>query len=92
MNNRLIAQFNKNSLEVVKISEAWFKGKRYFDIRIWAQGENPGEPGSEQPTKKGICLSIELLPELIQALKKAADLGTEDQKSDEELEPEDLEF
>ena len=51
MNNRLIAQFNKNSVEVVKISEAWFKGKRYFDIRIWVQGENPAEPGTEQPTK-----------------------------------------
>ena len=92
MNNRLIAQFNKNSVEVVKISEAWFKGKRYFDIRIWTQGENPAEPGSEQPTKKGICLSAELLPDLIQALNKVADLGTEDLKSDEELEPKDLEF
>jgi len=87
MNNRLIAQFNKNSVEVIKVSESIFKGKRYIDIRIWAQGENPAEPGTEQPTKKGLCLSIDLLPELIQALKKAADLGTEDLKSDEELEP-----
>ena len=87
MNNRLIAQFNKNSVEVIKVSESIFKGKRYIDIRIWVQGENPAEPGTEQPTKKGLCLSIDLLPELIQALKKAADLGTEDLKSDEELEP-----
>ena len=85
MNNRLIAQFNKNSVEVIKVSESIFKGKRYIDIRIWVQGENPVEPGTEQPTKKGLCLSIDLLPELIQALKKAADLETEDQNSDEEL-------
>ena len=85
MNNRLIAQFNKNSVEVVKISEAMFKEKKYIDIRIWSMGGNPAEPGTEQPTKKGLCLSIDLLPELIQALKKAADLETEDQNSDEEL-------
>jgi len=91
MNNKLLYEFEKNSVEKVKVTEAIFKGKRYIDIRIWAQGENPGEPGSEQPTKKGICLSIELLPELIQALK-AADLGTEDLKSDEELGPKDLPF
>ena len=87
MNNKLIYEFEKNSVEKVKVTEAIFKGKKYIDIRIWAQGENPGEPGSEQPTKKGICLSAELLPDLIQALNKVADLGTEDLKSDEELEP-----
>jgi len=101
MNNRLIAQFNKNSVEVVKISEAWFKGKRYFDIRIWVQGENPAEPGTEQPTKKGICLSVDLLPEFFEAIDKLREffnlnfeekLDSGEQKRAEDLEPDRMPF
>jgi len=92
MNNKLLYEFRKNPSEKVRITETFFKGRKYIDIRIWLMGNNPAKPGSEQPTKKGICLSIELLPELIQGLNKAADLGIEVLKSDEESEPEDFPF
>jgi len=91
MNNKLLYEFRKNSAEKVRVTETFFKGRKYIDIRIWLTGNNPANPGSEQPTKKGICLSVELLPRLVQALR-TVDLRTEDIKSDEESEPEDFPF
>lgn len=68
--NRLIDQFHKNSQERVEIHLSKWKTQDYIDMRIWTL-PNPAEPGSEQPTKKGICINIELLPKLIKALQKA---------------------
>ena len=54
------------------ISQAYgeqYKGKDYFDIRLYYQ-----EKGEWRPSKKGLCLSIGLVPELkdaIRALDKA---------------------
>ena len=66
----LIGQFHKNSIEIVKVSIQEFNGKPYVDMRIWALNK-PAEQGSEVATKKGICISVELLPEMIDALEKA---------------------
>lgn len=66
----LIDQFHKNSIEIVKVVIEEFRGEPYVDMRIWILN-NPAEPGSEVATKKGICLSAELLPQLIRALEKA---------------------
>jgi len=66
----LIAQFHKNSVEVIKVHLQTWKTQRYMDIRIWRPA-NSAESDSVQPTKKGITLKIELLPELIEALEKA---------------------
>ena len=68
---KLIAQFHKNSIELVKINLSEWKSKPYVDIRIWVL-EDPARPGSAVPTKKGIRLSIDLLPKLIDALNEAS--------------------
>lgn len=68
--NRLIDQFHKNSQELVEVHITEWKSQDYIDIRIWTL-PNPAEPGSQQPTKKGICINAELLPKLIQSLQKA---------------------
>ena len=69
-NQRLVDQFHKNSQELVGIHISEWKAQDYIDIRIWTL-PNPAEPGSQQPTKKGICINAELLPKLIQSLQKA---------------------
>lgn len=69
---QIISEFNKNSIEIVKVSIQEFNGKPYVDLRIWALNK-PAEPGSEVATKKGICISAELLPKMIDALQSAED-------------------
>jgi hypothetical protein len=67
---RLIDQFNKNSMELIKIIlDAW-KDELYVDVRIWYLPE-AGRSGAEVATKKGIKLRAEFLPRLIQALQQA---------------------
>jgi hypothetical protein len=67
---RLIDQFNKNSMEIVKVILDTWKDEFYFDVRIWYLPE-AGRSGAEVATKKGIKLHVEFLPRLIQALQQA---------------------
>ena len=66
---KLIDQFNKNSVEIVKVHIQEWKSQNYFDLRVWNL-DYPAEDGSERPTHKGITLNVEFLPKLIQALTK----------------------
>jgi hypothetical protein len=69
--SELIASFEKNSLEEVRISLTEFKGKELIDLRVYYQPEDGEE---KRPTKKGITISPEKFPELkkaILALEKA---------------------
>ena len=67
---RLIDSFHKNSMEVVKVHVQEWKGQEYVDVRVW-YSERAGQNGAENVTRKGICISTELLPDLIRALEKA---------------------
>jgi hypothetical protein len=66
---KLIASFQKNSSEVVKVHLQQWQGGLYMDIRVWTIAKDGG-PGDEVPTKKGITLSVALLDELRQAINK----------------------
>ena len=68
---KVVSQFHKNSIEIVKLCLSKWKGKEYIDLRIWVM-QNPAESGSEVATKKGIRLSVDLLPKLIKALNEAS--------------------
>jgi len=68
---KVVSQFHKNSIEIVKLCLSKWKGKEYVDLRIWVM-QNPAEPGSELATKKGIRLSVDLLPKLIEALNETS--------------------
>jgi hypothetical protein len=63
----LIATIPKNALDQVQVQLKHFHGHRLCDIRVFTQYDS-GEIG---PTKKGISLKIEKLPELIAALQEA---------------------
>ncbi|MBA7666762.1 hypothetical protein ES703_74843 [subsurface metagenome] len=68
---KLISEFHRNSIELVRINLSEWKSKPYVDIRIWVL-EDPAKAASAVPTKKGIRLSIDLLPKLIDALNEAS--------------------
>lgn len=68
--NKLIDQFHKNSTELVEVHITEFRGQEYVDVRVWTL-PNPADSKEQKPTKKGVCLNIDLLPRLIAALQKA---------------------
>ncbi len=63
---QLIHSFDKSSTEQVHVSLSTFKGSTYVDLRIYYQASD----GEYKPTKKGITLSPDLLPELGEAIRK----------------------
>ena len=67
---KLIDQFDKNDLEKIKVHLQEWKGEKYVDVRVWILPD-AGEEGAEIATKKGLTLHVELIPDLIEALKKA---------------------
>lgn len=70
---RLIYEFQKNELESVKCQFTEYKGHELIDLRVYFKGSE-----AEHPTKKGICISVDFLPEL----KKAIDLAIAEVKKD----------
>lgn len=74
----LIGEVSKNSQEVVKIHVSTFKGKLYVDARIFVKDEGK-DPGVVIATKKGLCLTpdlvLELLPLLARARERAGELS-----------------
>jgi len=67
---QLIDQFEKNTIENIKVNLQEWKGKKYIDIRVWIKSDNEGG-GADIATKKGLTLSIDLILELIEVLQKA---------------------
>jgi hypothetical protein len=63
-----IAKIGKNTEEEILVQLTNFKGYDLVDLRVWAKTIT-GETG--KPTRKGLTVKPELLPELIEALKEA---------------------
>ena len=61
-----IHRFEKNGFEEVRVSLTTFKGKEYIDLRAYFKGDDE----EMHPSKKGLTLSLDLLPELEVALSK----------------------
>lgn len=62
---RIISSFSKNALEEVRAQVINYKGYDLIDLRVWALKKD-GE--GVVATRKGITISIELLPELKKAV------------------------
>ena len=68
--NILIAEFKKGSSgEILKVTIGEFRNNYYLDFRCWYFPEGSEKP---MPTKKGISLHIEQIPELQKAIQAAA--------------------
>lgn len=57
---------HKSSMDQIRIQRKTYRGKEYIDVRTFTDFGN-GE--GHQPTKKGVTVAPELLPELIEALQ-----------------------
>ncbi len=61
---KIIAEFAKNAMETVRVSISEFRGKTYGDIRVYYKDDE----GELKPTKKGITLAPDLIPDLRTAI------------------------
>ena len=58
-------EISKNRREMIRVTPSRYMDHDLVDIRIFAPNAGGVEPG---PTKKGISLAVDLIPELIDAL------------------------
>ncbi|CAB3759343.1 transcriptional coactivator p15/PC4 family protein [Paraburkholderia solisilvae] len=68
----LILEVQKNSRERVRISIDQYKGHEYVNIRTWYVDA----AGEYRPTKNGVTLKPQLIPQLMQGLELAARAAT----------------
>lgn len=66
MANGIIATVPKNSREHIRVSLTAFKGYNLVDVRVYCERD-----GEAKPTKAGVSVNVERLPELCAALEKA---------------------
>ena len=64
--SKLVYEFTRSSTERIRAALSTFKGKQYADLRIFFEGDD----GGYYPSKKGINVSLDLLPELDKAVKQ----------------------
>lgn len=62
---QFLHSFPKNAEEEVRFSIREYKDRRYLDLRLWYLAKE----GEYHPTKKGLTLGVEFLPELRRALE-----------------------
>jgi hypothetical protein len=62
----LVHSFERSPTEQVQVALSKYKGKTYADLRIFYKADD----GEYRPTKKGITVSLDLLPELGEAITK----------------------
>jgi len=64
-----LAVIPKNQKESVHVALSTFKGRNLIDLRVYATwGDDP----SPRPTRNGVSLNVDRLPDLIRALQEAA--------------------
>jgi hypothetical protein len=62
--DELIAQFDKNATEVVRVSLTEYRGRKLVDVRVYYSDDE----GQYHPTKKGVSLSVDVYPDFKRAL------------------------
>ena len=85
--DEVIAQFEKNATEVVRLSLTEFRGHKLIDMRVYYSDDE----GQYKPTKKGVSMSVSLYADFKKGLlaleKKLLDqnLITQEELQDAEL-------
>jgi hypothetical protein len=62
-----IAALRKNAREDLRVQLHKFNGKNLISARVWTEKDD----GTQVPTRKGVTLRLELLPDLLKALHAA---------------------
>ena len=71
----VVYEFQKNSSEKLLIRFTEFNGKDLIDLRVFFQADDSGDKW--MPTRKGIAMSRDLLPELLKGIEKARKIWQE---------------
>ena len=79
----VVGSFPKNNREEVRVTLSKFKGYDLVGVRQWFRNESD-EP---RPSKSGVTIRVDLLPELLDLITQARDIALE--KGILELEEED---
>jgi len=58
--DKVVSSFKRNPTEEVRAGIKEFKGRRYIDLRIYYMDDQ----GEWKPTRKGISLATDFMPEL----------------------------
>ncbi|MEJ2239702.1 MAG: transcriptional coactivator p15/PC4 family protein [Gemmatimonadales bacterium] len=69
----VVGSFPKNNREEVRVSLSKFKGYDLVGVRQWYRNEND----DPRPSKSGITIRVDLLPELLELIQKARDIAVE---------------
>ena len=64
--DELIAQFEKNATEVVRVSITEFRGRKLIDLRVYYTDDE----GEYRPTRKGIAIAVDGYPEFRNAIAR----------------------
>lgn len=64
--DKVVSSFRRNPTEEVRASIKEFKGRTYIDLRIYYLEEQSGE---WKPTRKGVSLATDFMPELKEAVE-----------------------
>ena len=62
----VVYEFQKNAGEVVRFSSTNYKGHDLLDIRAYFEDES----GTWRPTKKGITVSVELIDDFVDGVRR----------------------
>ena len=63
----VIADFQKNKTEDIKLSLTEYQGHKLIDFRVYYKDKE----GESKPTKKGITVNVKFFPELKEAILAA---------------------
>ena len=80
--SRLIHSFARNEHEKVNLTIRKYKGKHYLDLRIWFQAK---DDANYLPTRKGLTLPMESLPELNQGINRLLKVRHKFSESEEDI-------
>lgn len=69
----VVGSFPKNNREEVRVTLSKYKGYDLVGVRQWFRNDND-EP---RPSKSGVTIRVELLPELLQLIQRAKDTAVE---------------
>ncbi len=69
MQNEVVYEFEKNATEKVQIQLSSYKGSDLIDIRVYYDTDS--DEAEWRPTRKGISIRVDLLPELLEGLQRA---------------------
>ena len=72
---KLVATIPKNAREDIRVSLDEYKGHDLLTLWVWTKGDSVTEPC---PTKKGVAFQVDLLPDVLQALKEAKQFASSD--------------